>query len=72
LTKSSPWLGELPGTPIWRASTRPPACIGHRYHAAELVYIAEVEPRSVADAVIDNRDFDNPRVLAADDLTPDA
>jgi uridine kinase len=35
-----------------------------RYHAAELIYIAEVEPQSIADVVIDNRDFANPRVLA--------
>jgi uridine kinase len=34
-----------------------------RYHAAELIYLAEVEPRSVADVVIDNRDFANPRLL---------
>jgi uridine kinase len=38
-----------------------------RYHVAELIYIAEVGPRSIADVVIDNRDFANPRVLAADD-----
>jgi uridine kinase len=36
-----------------------------RYHAAELIYLAEVEPRSVADVVIDNRDFANPRLLTA-------
>jgi uridine kinase len=37
-----------------------------RYHAAELVYIAEVQPTSIADVLIDNRDFANPRVLSPD------
>jgi uridine kinase len=37
-----------------------------RYHAAELIYIAEVEPTSLADVVIDNRDFASPRVLPSD------
>jgi uridine kinase len=35
-----------------------------RYHAAELIYLAEVRPRSLADIVIDNRDFANPRILS--------
>jgi uridine kinase len=34
-----------------------------RYHAAELIYLAEVEPRSIADVLIDNRDFARPRVM---------
>ena len=34
-----------------------------RYHAAEMIYLAEVRPRSLADVVIDNRDFANPRIL---------
>jgi uridine kinase len=33
-----------------------------RYHAAELIYVAEVNPRALADIVIDNRDFKNPRI----------
>lgn len=37
-----------------------------RYHAAELIYIAEVEPTALADVVIDNRDFASPRVLPSD------
>ena len=37
-----------------------------RYHAAELIYIAEVEPTSLADVVIDNRDFASPRLLPSD------
>lgn len=34
-----------------------------RYHAAETLYVAEVDPVSRADVVIDNRDFARPRVL---------
>ena len=33
-----------------------------RYHAAELIYLAEVDPASLADVVVDNRDFANPRI----------
>lgn len=35
-----------------------------RYHAAEMIYRAEVRPPSLADLVIDNRDFANPRILS--------
>ena len=34
-----------------------------RYHAAEDIYMSEVDPRSRADAVIDNVDYANPVVL---------
>jgi len=34
-----------------------------RYHAAELIYLTEVNPRFLADLIIDNRDFANPRIL---------
>jgi uridine kinase len=34
-----------------------------RYHAAEEIYIAEVHPRGLADIVIDNRVFENPRII---------
>jgi uridine kinase len=34
-----------------------------RYHAAELIYIDEVDPRSKADIVIDNLDFANPFIV---------
>jgi uridine kinase len=36
-----------------------------RYLAAELLYIDEVDPRSFAEVVIDNTDFDRPRLLRA-------
>ena len=35
-----------------------------RYHAAELIYRTEVDPRSRADLVIDNRDLRNPHILS--------
>jgi uridine kinase len=35
-----------------------------RYHAAEMIYQAEVRPLSLADLVIDNRDFAHPRILS--------
>jgi uridine kinase len=46
----------------WRAS--PGATLLHRdrYHAAELIYLAEADPASLADVLIDNRDFANPRI----------
>jgi uridine kinase len=34
-----------------------------RYHAAELLYIAEVDPRARADVVIDNSDFASPAMV---------
>jgi uridine kinase len=33
-----------------------------RYHAAEAIYLAEVDPQSLADVIIDNRDFARPRI----------
>jgi uridine kinase len=35
-----------------------------RYHAAELIYLAEVDPVSLADVVVDNRDFASPRICS--------
>ena len=34
-----------------------------RYHAAEMIYLAEVGPRDLADLVIDNGDFARPVIL---------
>ena len=28
-----------------------------------MIYLAEVDPRSLADVIIDNRDFKRPRIL---------
>jgi len=33
-----------------------------RYHAAEAIYLAEVDPRSLADVVVDNSDLARPRL----------
>jgi len=34
-----------------------------RYHAAELIYLAEVDPKSLADLIVDNGDFARPVIL---------
>jgi uridine kinase len=34
-----------------------------RYGTAETIYIAEVDPMSIADVVIDNTDFENPHLV---------
>lgn len=36
-----------------------------RYHAAEAIYLAEVDPLSRADVIVDNRDFARPRIIPA-------
>jgi uridine kinase len=66
------WLDVDPGLALERGIARDTAMEGieeatrlhrDRYHAAELIYLAEVDPRSLADLVIDNRDFANPRIV---------
>jgi uridine kinase len=37
-----------------------------RYHAAERIYLEAVDPIALADVVIDNREFANPRVVSPD------
>jgi uridine kinase len=39
----------------------------YRYHAAEVIYVAETDPMSRADLIIDNRDFARPRVTGGRD-----
>jgi uridine kinase len=34
-----------------------------RYHAAERIYLAEVDPMSLADAIIDNGNFARPNIV---------
>jgi uridine kinase len=34
-----------------------------RYHSAAAIYLAEVDPKSLAEVIIDNRDFGRPRIL---------
>jgi len=36
---------------------------GGRYHVAEAIYLAEVNPRAKADVIIDNRDFARPVII---------
>jgi uridine kinase len=69
------WLDVDPALSLARGIARDTALEGvdeatrvhrDRYHGAERIYVAEVEPQSMADVVIDNRDFANPRVLAPD------
>lgn len=70
------WLDVDPELSLARGIARDTAAEGldeatrlhrDRYHAAELIYLAEVGPRSLADVVIDNRDFANPRILERGD-----
>jgi uridine kinase len=67
------WLEVDPQTALRRGIARDSAAEGHaeaarlhrdRYHAAERIYLAEVDPRSLADVIIDNRDFKHPRFRA--------
>jgi len=66
------WLDVDPELALERGIARDTALEGaqeaarvhrDRYHAAELIYLTEVDPRRQADAIIDNRDFANPRIL---------
>ena len=38
-----------------------------RYRAAEMIYLAEVGPKSLADLIIDNSDFARPVILGGRD-----
>lgn len=67
------WLDVDPQTALRRGIARDAAAEGaaeaarvhqDRYHAAVMIYLAEVRPQQRADVVIDNRDFATPRVLA--------
>ena len=41
-----------------------------RYHAAEAIYLAEVDPCTMANVIIDNSDFAHPRILHLGDHRP--
>jgi uridine kinase len=67
------WLDVDPETALRRGIVRDSAAEGageaarlhrDRYHAAEMIYLAEVDPPSLADLIVDNRDFKRPRILA--------
>jgi uridine kinase len=67
------WLDVYPQRSVARGVVRDTAADGgasasdalhrDRYLASELVYLREVEPRDRADVVVDNNDFDAPRLL---------
>ena len=66
------WLDVDPEIALRRGIVRDSAAEGaeeaarlhrDRYHAAEMIYLAEVNPRSLADVINDNRDFKRPRIL---------
>jgi len=66
------WLDVDPQTALRRGIVRDSAAEGadeaarlhrDRYHPAETIYLAEVDPQSLADVTIDNRDFKRPRIL---------
>lgn len=67
------WLDVDPQTALRRGIARDTTATGaaeaarlhrDRYHAAEMIYLAEVCPEQMADIVIDNRDFGTPRIMA--------
>jgi uridine kinase len=39
-----------------------------RYLAGELLYVAEVDPRAAADVIVDNTDFDCPRLVTPSEM----
>ncbi|MGH3155016.1 MAG: uridine kinase [Streptosporangiaceae bacterium] len=66
------WLDVAPEIALRRGIARDCATEGieeatrvhrGRYHAAEMIYLAEVHPKAMADLIIDNRDFAHPRIL---------
>jgi len=66
------WLDVDPETALSRGIARDGAAEGaeeaarvhrDRYHAAAAIYLAEVDPQCLADVIIDNRDFERPRIL---------
>jgi uridine kinase len=68
------WLEVDPAVALGRGIARDTAAEGieeatrvhrDRYGEAERIYLAEVNPRALADVVIDNTDFRRPRVLTA-------
>jgi uridine kinase len=66
------WLDVDPQLSLTRGITRDSASEGletatqihrNRYHVAEAIYVAEVDPRTLADVIVDNTDFGNPRLV---------
>jgi uridine kinase len=68
------WLEVDPDVALHRGVSRDTAAEGledatrvhrDRYGVAERIYVAEVNPRALADIVIDNTDLKRPRILSA-------
>ena len=66
------WLDVNPDLSLARGIARDTDLEGHeqatllhrdRYHTAELIYLTEVNPQPLADVIIDNRIFAEPRIL---------
>jgi uridine kinase len=66
------WLDVDPQLSLTRGITRDSDSEGpetathlhrNRYQVAEAIYRAEVNPRAIADVILDNTDFKNPRIL---------
>jgi uridine kinase len=66
------WLEVDPETAIRRGIARDTAAEGleeaarvhgGRYHIAEVTYLSEVDPTTLANIIIDNEDFTNPRLI---------
>ncbi len=66
------WLDVDPETALRRGIARDSAVEGEaeaarvhrdRYHVAEAIYLAEVDPLARADVIIDNRDFAHPAII---------
>ena len=66
------WLEADPDVALRRGITRDIVAEGikeaarlhcGRYRVAERMYLAEVQPRALADIIIDNTDFEHPRLL---------
>ena len=73
------WLDVDPETALRRGIARDCAAEGaeeaarvhrDRYHAAVTIYLAEVAPQSLADVIINNRDFKRPRILTQRSTLP--
>jgi uridine kinase len=66
------WLEVNPRTAMRRGVARDTAAEGPeeaarvhggRYHIAEMTYLSEVDPKSLANIIIDNEDFTKPRLV---------
>lgn len=47
-----------------KAFTKRRVCTRSATHAAEAIYVAEVDPCTMANVIIDNSDFANPKILS--------